>query len=173
MTWPASELCAFHELPLLVGDGGCGFQDAAARQHAGGKRDGGGVGLFGDQPGFFGERRIDLLAENIGVGLSLGRLQAEQHGAGFDLLGLLGEDFQNDAAFQMLHRLVIAFHRDLTRGDRRPVERRHRRPDPEAAEHQRDRNIAEHRISAIIGLGRRNAARRRHCSPLSRGTIAC
>ena len=52
--------------------------------------------------------RIDLLAQDIGVGLRLGRLQAEQHVALFDLLGLLDEDFPDDAAFEMLHHLVIA-----------------------------------------------------------------
>jgi hypothetical protein len=115
------------------------------------------IALLGNQTGLLRERGIHLLAKDVGIGLGLGRLQAKQHVALGDLLGVLDQDLADDAALEMLHHFMVARYGDLSRRDGGAVERRDRRPDPEAAEHRGDRKIAEQGIAAEIALGRDGA----------------
>jgi hypothetical protein len=93
---------------------------------------------------------VDLLAQEVEIGLGVGRLQPEQHVALLDLLRVTDQDFPNDATFEVLDRLVVALDGDLALCNGGAIERRKPGPDAEAAKHQRHRGKAEASITAMI-----------------------
>lgn len=62
----------------------------------------------------------------------------------------MDEDFPDDAAFEMLDRLVVALDGNLALCNGGAIERREPRPDTEAAEHERDSGKAQTGVGAVI-----------------------
>ena len=143
-------LPALAKLPFLVPDRHIGLADVAACQQVGRKLDLIGLRLLGNETGFHGQTGVDLLAQQVEIGLGVGRLQAEKHVAFLHLLRVADQDFPDDAAFEMLDRLVVALNGDLALRNRGSIERGQCRPDAEAAEYQRDGGKAEAAVAAVV-----------------------
>ena len=95
------------ELALLVEHRRRGLRHAAARHDLGREDDPFAAVELGHQAGLLRQRRIELLLQDIGVGLCLDGLQPEQHLALLHALGLGDHHLADDAAFQMLDHFLV------------------------------------------------------------------
>jgi hypothetical protein len=150
------------ELDALIGDRGRRFGDIAAGQQLRRKSYVVGVIALGGEAGILRQRGVELLAEQVRIGLRLHRLQPEQDLALLDRLRLAHQDLPHDAAFEMLHRLALALDRDPPRRHHGPAQGRERRPDAEAHADDGDRGVAEMGKTAEIGGGERGVDGRGH-----------
>src|SRR6185437_9203523 len=139
------------EHPLLILDRQIGLFDVAARQQIGGEVDLVSLVLLGDQARLLREARVDLLTEKVEIGLGGGWLQAEEHVALFYLLRVMHQNLADDAAFEMLNRLVVALDCDLSLRDGSAIEGCKTCPDAKAAEYEGDRCEAQTSITAVVG----------------------
>jgi hypothetical protein len=80
----------------------------------------------------------------------LGFVEADQQGAGLDLVAILHPDLGNDTPVTMLHPLGIALHHDHARGYDGTMNGRHRRPAANAAEHDEESGQAKHLVETQV-----------------------
>src|SRR5262245_41230342 len=111
--------------------------------------------LFGVQARLAGEQRQALQHQGLVLGA---RLRALEHGhrlAGLDHLAFAHRQLGNNAAFQVLDRLLAAVRVDDAGGYRAAVERNETAPAGKHGKEDQDQDIAPPRRPADVGLERR------------------
>ena len=133
------------------------------------------------EPRLHGQQAV--FAEHEAAQLRLRRrvVEAHQRLPGLDQIAFAHEHVADDAAFEMLHLLVLAGGDERARGDDGTVERRQRRPQAEAADPRRDDGeTCQRRPADAVGTCRCQVSSgvdvavmpALRCSPCSRAALA-
>jgi hypothetical protein len=97
---------------------------------------------FGQQPGFEREAGIELVPDEIIVGLGLDLLQAEENLAFRNVSALLDEDLTHNTAFEVLDAFAVGFYGDNPLRNDGLVVFCDGSPDPPDTERQEDNHVA-------------------------------
>ena len=113
---------------LLVGQHRVDQRVAAAGFEVGRELDPIGMGLLGQQPGLAGDQQVALVLQRIAPARRRRAVEADQDLAGLDPIALAHQQVLDDAALEMLHRLVVALGADVAVGDGGAGQRHEARP---------------------------------------------
>ncbi|MOA07995.1 hypothetical protein D3C78_1277280 [compost metagenome] len=94
----------------------------------------------------------ELAAHHLQFSQGLGAVQLDQHVTGLHHVAVAHMQRLDHAAFEVLNRLAVTFHRDDTGSQRSTVERREYSPGAEQAEGQEKNRVADIANRAIIDL---------------------